>query len=114
MLNILATGTLVAEPRSRQGNSGKSFVTTSMRVPVEGGDAVLVSVIAFSSTAIDALLALTKGDAVAIAGRAKLTSWTKDDGEHHGLSVIADQVLTVYEADRRRKRAQDATSSEAA
>ena len=69
---------------------------------------MLVSVIAFNADAVQALLALQRGDSCAIAGRAKLTSWTGQDGaEKHGLSVTADRVLTVYQAGKQRKQARD-------
>ncbi len=55
-----------------------------------------------------ALLALHKGDALAIAGRAKLSSWTKDGEEKHGLSVVADRVLSAYAAGKARKAAREA------
>lgn len=66
---------------------------------------MLVSIIAFNADAVAGLLALAKGDACAIAGRAKLTSWEKDGEQRHGLSVTADQVLTIYQIEKRRKRA---------
>lgn len=50
-----------------------------------------------------AILALTKGDSVMIAGRAKLTSWEIGGEQEHGLSVVADKVLTVYAAGNARK-----------
>lgn len=103
MLSVLAAGTLVRDPQSRQGSSGRSFASAAMRVGVEGADAVLVSLVAFRSSAIDALTALTKGDALAVTGRAKLTSWEKDGEQHHGLSVVAEHVMTPYQIEKRRK-----------
>jgi single-stranded DNA-binding protein len=106
MLNILASGTLVSDPRQRTTAAGKAFATGQMRVPAEDAEALLVSIIAFNADAVTGLLALSKGGALAIAGRAKLTSWTGQDGaEKHGLSVVADQVLTIYQIEKRRKRA---------
>ncbi|OFW00159.1 MAG: hypothetical protein A3G20_05105 [Acidobacteria bacterium RIFCSPLOWO2_12_FULL_59_11] len=105
MLNILASGTLVSDPRQRTTAGGKAFATGQMRVPAEDADPMLVSVIAFNADAVQALLALAKGDSCAIAGRAKLTSWEKDGEQRHGLSVTADQVLTIYQIEKRRKRA---------
>ena len=66
---------------------------------------MLVSAIAFAPDAVAALLALTKGDAIAIAGRAKLTSWEKNGEEKHGLSVVVDKVLTVYQIEKKRRQA---------
>jgi single-stranded DNA-binding protein len=108
MLNVLATGTLVSDPKSRLSTNGKSYATASLRVPAEDAEAMLISVIAFNVDAVVAILALTKGDSCAIAGRGKLTSWTKDGEEKHGLSVTADKVLTVYQAGKVRKAAREA------
>jgi single-stranded DNA-binding protein len=92
----------------RQSFAGKTYATASMRVAIDGEEAVLASLIAFSDTAVAALLALTKGDALAVSGRGKLTSWEKDGQQHHGLSVVADQVLTLYALDKRRKQTAEA------
>ena len=108
MLNVLVSGTLVSNPQERSTAAGKRFATASMRVPAEDADPVLVSIIVFNADAVAAILALTKGDSCAIAGRAKLTSWAKDGEQRHGLSVTADRVLTVYAAGKARKAAQDA------
>jgi single-stranded DNA-binding protein len=62
---------------------------------------------------VAALLALSKGDSCAIAGRGKLSEWTKDGEQKHGLSVIADKVLTVYQAGKLRGQARDAELSSA-
>lgn len=107
MLSVLASGTLVGHPVARTSATGKSYATGSLRVPAEDSEALLVSVIAFAPDAVAAILALTKGDSCAIAGRAKLTSWTKDGEERHGLSVVADRVLSVYAAGKQRKAARE-------
>ena len=108
MLSILATGTLVNDPKSRTSATGKLYATASLRVPAEDSDALLISCIAFNADAVAALLALSRGDSCAIAGRAKLSSWTKDGEERHGLSVVADKVLTVYAAGKARKATREA------
>ena len=104
MLSVLASGTLVSDPRQRTSATGKAFATGQMRVPAEDADP-MHRVIAFAADAVQALLALQRGDSCAIAGRAKLTSWEKDGEQRHGLSVAADQVLTIYQIEKRRKRA---------
>lgn len=103
MLSILASGTLVADPKSRQSAAGKAYATALLRVPAEDTDAVLVSVICFNADSVVALLALQRGDSCSIAGRAKLTSWTKDGEQKHGLSVTADRVMSAYAAGKARK-----------
>jgi single-stranded DNA-binding protein len=112
MLSVLATGTLVSDPRRRTTAAGKAFATALLRVPSEDADAMLVSIIAFDADAVAALLALAKGDACAISGRGKLTSWDKAGEEKHGLSVVADKVLTVYQAGKLRKQGRGETQDE--
>ncbi len=104
MLSVLATGQLVRDPQSRTSSVGKPYVTALLRVPCEDGDPLLCSVIAFSPDAVQALLALAKGDAVAVAGRAKMNTWEKDGESRTGLSIVADQVLTAYQVEKRRQR----------
>lgn len=60
------------------------------------------------STAVAALLALQRGDALAVAGRAKLSSWEKNGEQKHGLSVTAERVLSPYMLDKKRQAARDA------
>ena len=105
MLSVLCSGTLINDPKQRTTAAGKPYVTASLRVPAEDSDAMLVSVIAFAADAVAALLALSRGDSCAIAGRAKLSSWEKAGEQKHGLSVTADRVLTVYAANKARKAA---------
>ena len=107
MLSVLCSGTLVADPKSRTSAAGKAFATALVRVPAEEAEATLVSVIAFDASAVTAILALARGDAVAIAGRAKLSEWVKDGETKHGLSVTADKVLTAYQAGKQRKAARE-------
>ena len=107
-LYILATGSLIADPQRRTGASGKDFATATLRVATDD-DAILVSLIAFGEQA-ESLLAHRVGTTIAVSGRAKLTSWTgKDGAEHHGLSIVAEQIASASaarraDADRRRER----------
>lgn len=104
MLSVLCTGTLTADPQRRMSAKGSAFATGLMRCPVEGEDAVLVSVITFSASAIEALLALGKGDSIACTGRAKLTEWTNKDGEQrHGISVTVERIMSSYSLDKKRQ-----------
>jgi single-stranded DNA-binding protein len=114
MLSVLCTGTLVSDPKARTSSSGKPFATALLRVPAEDADAMLVSAIAFDADAVAAILALSKGDACAIAGRGKLSTWEKAGEEKHGLSVVADRVLTVYQAGKLRAKARGAAQEESA
>jgi single-stranded DNA-binding protein len=108
MLNVLASGTLARDPQQRTSSAGKPYCTVLVRVPVEDAEALLCSVIAFAPDAVRALLALGRGDAVTVAGRAKLSSWQSAGEPRHGLSVVADRVLTAYQAGKARKASQPA------
>jgi single-stranded DNA-binding protein len=107
MLTVLASGTLVSDPRQRQGANARAYATAAMRVPSEESESMLLSIITFNDTAVAALLALKKGDGLAVTGRAKLTSWEKNGEQRHGLSIVAEQIMTVYQHDMRRKRSQE-------
>lgn len=92
-LHILASGTLIADPQQRQGAKGP-FTIASLRVAT-ADTPTLVSLIAFGAEA-ERLLGHGKGDALAVSGRARLTSWTARDGvEKHGLSLIAEQIASA-------------------
>ena len=76
-----------------------------MRVAVDGDESVLASLICFDTTAGKALLALHKGDPLAVAGAGKLTCWTGRDGvEKRGLGVTVTAVLSIYEARKRSRK----------
>jgi single-stranded DNA-binding protein len=97
-LYTLATGTLIADPVRRSGANG-DFATATIRAATEDGT-ILVSAIAFSALA-EQLLSHHQGDAVAVAGRAKLREWTGQDGaQHHGLSVTVEQLTSAAAARR--------------
>jgi single-stranded DNA-binding protein len=91
--HALVSGVLVADPQRREGSKAP-FATAALRVQ-DGDISVLASVIGFGGDA-EQLLDFTKGDAVALSGRAKLSNWVGRDGsEHQGLSVIVDQFIAA-------------------
>lgn len=93
MLSILANGTLIADPVEQRSVNDKPCATCTIRVPCDDGEAMLVSVVSYKADVVAALLALRRGNACAIAGRATPASWDKDGEKRHGLSVVADRVL---------------------
>jgi single-stranded DNA-binding protein len=106
--HALATGTLIADPVARQGAKSR-YATATIRVVTDDGP-ILVSAVAFGRLADD-LLDRRAGDAVAVAGRARLTAWTGRDGtEHHGLALVVEQIASAAavrraDADRRSEAA---------
>jgi single-stranded DNA-binding protein len=105
-LHVLAQGTLAGDPQARTSAAGKPYCTALLRVPIDGEESMLLSLIAFDREAVEALLRLHKGDPVSVAGMGKLTQWTGKDGvEKHGLSVTAQAVLSIYQTAKRKREA---------
>ena len=91
-LRLLASGALISDPQRRDGAKGP-FTTATIRAT--GDESVLVSVIAFATDG-ERSLEYSKGDALAVSGRARLASWTGRDGtKKHGISVVAEQIAAA-------------------
>jgi single-stranded DNA-binding protein len=102
MISALIQGELVSEPQARTASNGKPFWTVSVRVPT-GTDVMFVGLTTFSETAGERLMRLHKGSAVAAAGTLEPSSWTGRDGEERrGWRLTASEVLSVYQARKRR------------
>jgi single-stranded DNA-binding protein len=98
---------MVKPAQQRTAANGNAFALAQVSVPTDGDESLLASCIAFSRSAVDGLLALDKGDAVALAGKAKLSTWTGSDGATKvGLNVTVDAVLSVYAIRKKRAAAQ--------
>jgi single-stranded DNA-binding protein len=90
---VLVSGALIADPQCREGAKGP-FTTATIRAG-NGDEAILVSAIAFGAEG-ERLLEFVKGEALAVSGRARLTSWAGRDGvEKHGISVVAEQITAA-------------------
>lgn len=108
MLSVLASGTLAAAPAERTSAKGSTYATALMRVPCDGEDALLCSLIAFNTGVVESLLALGKGDSLACTGRAKLSSWTAKDGtEAHGLGLVVERIMSAYQLEKKRTAARE-------
>ena len=102
-VTVLSIGTLVSEPQARTSSTTHQPFTVARMAAGAGEESVLVSVIAFGSAG-QQLASLTKGDTLAVSGRAKPTTWRDREGAHRaGLDLFADQVMSLYEVKRRRK-----------
>lgn len=103
-IDALVAGTLFKAPEERPGQSGRTFVTATVRAADGGGESLFVSVVAFSNTAKAALLALEDGDSVALTGVLKIGTYEARDGAvKPKVSMVASQVLTAYHVQRKRK-----------
>ncbi|WP_321821891.1 MULTISPECIES: single-stranded DNA-binding protein [unclassified Burkholderia] len=103
MIDGLISGKMYNKATERVGPSGKAFVVAKVRVPVGDGDALFVSVIAFSDGVKVGLLALDDGDSVALAGTLTPKVWTDRNGDAKpALDMVAHAVLTAYHVKRKR------------
>jgi single-stranded DNA-binding protein len=105
MIEGLVSGKVYGRPEQRVGNnSGKPFVTAKVRAATAGGETLFVNVLAFDVTAQAALLALSDGDAVSLAGTITPKVWIDREGQPRpALDVIASGVLTAYQVKRKRE-----------
>lgn len=103
-MHAMLMGTLISDPVRRTSQSGKPYTTGSLRVPCDGGEAFLASLIAFNAGAAEMLANHRKGDTITCGGRASLRSWVGRDGaEQHGVSVTVEAVMSEYQFAKRRK-----------
>jgi single-stranded DNA-binding protein len=108
VIDALIAGRIYGTPQGRTSKNGNPFVTTKVRTPMANGESSFVNVIAFSDSAMAALLALMDGDSIAIAGELKVTAYSNKDGEPRpGLDLTAHSVLTPYHVARKRKAVVD-------
>lgn len=104
VIACLISGRLFGTPVERTSKAGRRFATGKLRVAVADGESVFVSLVAFSGHVVTALLALTDGDSVALAGELKATAFTDKDGAARpSLDLVAHQVLTAYAVGKKRK-----------
>jgi len=107
MIDALITGRLAADPKSGTSRTGNAYATARVLVPMNAEDRFSVSVIAFESRAIDSLLGMASGDAIALAGELTPKVWTDKDGKGRpSAHMNAHAVLTPYHVSRKRKAMQ--------
>jgi len=101
MISALIQGTLKGVATQRMGKV--PFVTATVRTPTDGEEATFVSVIAFDDAAQNALLTLSAGEPVALAGTLTPAVWVNKEGEPRPqLKMIVNAVLTIAAARRKR------------
>lgn len=103
MIDALISGRLHGKPTQRTGQSGKPFVTASVRAAAGNGEPLFVSVIAFDEQPRAALLALGDGEAVALSGALTPKVWTRNGEARPSLDLVAHAVLSAYHVARKRK-----------
>lgn len=103
MIGALIAGELSAEPAERTASNGNRYWTASARVAA-GSESVFVSLATFDPKAGARLMTLHKGSSIAAVGTLEATTWTdKATGaERRGWRLLAHEVLSVYQARKRR------------
>lgn len=103
MIEALITGTMFSLAEQRQGKNDSTFVLAKVKAQPAEGEPLIVNVIAFAREACAALLALDEGDALALSGTLTPKVWTDKQGNTRpALDLVASQVLTVYQVERKR------------
>ena len=94
MIDALISGNLIRDPALKIGQSGEPFCNFLLSVLTGDESPVVVSGIAFADVA-EKIAKLKKGDAIAVVGPMKPTTWTdKTSGEErHGLNITAQAAL---------------------
>lgn len=107
MIDALISGRLAADPKPGTSKNGNAYATARVLASTNGEDRLSVSVIAFDAATVTALLAMTFGDAVALAGELTPKVWTDKDGTAKpSADMKAHAVLSPYHVTRKRKAAQ--------
>ncbi len=107
MIDGLIAGRMHGAAQQKTSKAGKPFATAKVRVAIDDGNSLFVSVVAFNEPVQNALLALGDGDAVSLAGTLKSTAWIDRDGNARpGLDLMAAQVMTTYAVTRKRRAQQ--------
>lgn len=102
MMAAMIAGELSTEPAERTASNGNRYWTASARVAA-GGESVFVSLATFDPKAGERLMALHKGSSLAAVGTLEATSWTDKTGaERKGWRLLVHEVLSVYQARKRR------------
>lgn len=104
MIDALIAGKLYGQPKAKTAKNGNQFATAKIRAAAGDGESLLVGVIAFSQTAVTALLALEDGDSVALSGELTPKVWVDRDGNAKpAADLVAQVVLSTYHVGRKRK-----------
>jgi single-stranded DNA-binding protein len=103
MIDALVTGELHGAAQSRTMKDGREYATALVRVPMRQGASLTVRVTAFRDSAVAALLALSDGDGVAVAGQLTPGVWTDKEGQVRPQGdLVANMVVSVFDAKRRK------------
>jgi hypothetical protein len=103
---VLFTGTFLRDPIEKISKNGKRYASALLRTG-DGDAALLINVMAFGDEAAG-LLALTRGDAIAIQGKADIGVYAKD-GQHRPSIAVMATALTPLRRNKPRPPASKAS-----
>jgi hypothetical protein len=106
MVFALVTGTLFKPAEEKTSSkTGRTFVSATLKVGGETGDAEFWQITAFAQSVQSELLRLGAGDALSAQGKAKFELWQPRDGGAMKISrsLFADQIIALKAAPRERR-----------
>ena len=112
MIDALVSGKLIRDPQLKTSSNGNQYVQFLMSVSNHGeADTQIVSGIGFDQSVVDKVSLLKKGDSLSVVGSLKQTEWTDrvSNEVKHGLSIVANQSLSIYDISKKRKPKPDST-----
>jgi single-stranded DNA-binding protein len=114
---ILVSGSIFKEPTQRTSQSGKRYVTTTLKAAAaDSASSDFWSVLAFGDTASAELLRLAVGERVTIQGGLKIELYTAaSDGKTKiSKTIFADHVMPLRQPPKERKAKVPPVGSKAA
>ncbi len=94
MINsVVLAGNVVADPESRNTNSGKAVATFRLAVnnPINDKDVVYIDVDTWEKQAEFVEKYVKKGSLISVVGRLKQDTWEKDGQKRSSISVITER-----------------------
>lgn len=95
MINsVVLAGNVVADPESRNTNSGKAVASFRLAInnPINDKDVVYIDVDTWEKQAEFVGNYVKKGSSVSVVGRLKQDSWEKDGKKFSKILVVAERV----------------------
>lgn len=103
-LQIMASGKITVGPTQKTSQNGNPYTFALMSVPTNQ-ERLSLSVFAFGEVA-DLLSTLDKGDEITVTGSASLGEWESNGEKRCSLSITAEQIMSLYQSRKKRKRVQ--------
>ena len=98
MINsVVLAGNVVADPESRNTNSGKAIASFRLAInnPLNDKDVVFIDVDTWEKQAEFVEKYVKKGSLISVVGRLKQDTWEKDGQKRSSISVITERLNFV-------------------